>query len=928
MTRLSWNEIKLRAINFSREHKTARYEKGETQTFYNEFFNVFGITRRRVATFEEPARKLGDKKGFIDLFWRGTLIIEQKSQGRDLTRAYGQALDYFPGIEEADLPRFVLVSDFQNFVLHDLDLDEHHHFTLAEFPTKIRLFAFMLGLEERKFDDQDPVNIKASELMGRLHDALYESNYRGHDLELLLIRLLFCLFADDTGIFPTRGMFLNYIIDRTSPDGHDLGTKLAELFQVLNEQEANRQNNLDEDLSEFPYVNGDLFERPIRLPTFTSGMRQILIEACRFDWERISPAIFGALFQSVLDPIARRKQGAHYTSEKNILKVIEPLFLDDLRQEFRTLQNLREGSRKNRLKEFHQTLATKKFFDPACGCGNFLIIAYREIRKLEHQLLAEIYPEDQRALDLSTQIRTSVDQFFGIELDEFPARIAEVALYMMDHIMNNEAANQFGEAFPSVPIKKSPHIHYADALVLDWSKVTLPQEGLYIFGNPPFIGAKVQSEAQRAQIRRIANLGKSGGTLDYVAVWFILAARFAHGKNIPIAFVATNSITQGEQVAQLWPIILDQLGYVITFAHRTFVWRNEARGIAKVHCVIIGLSRGHPDKRIYLDSDDQITIVRAPNISPYLVPASSLTTAKIIVKETSICLSGMPKLISGTQPIDNGEYILTELEYQQFIEREPNSAKFFRPYLGSQELINGGPRWFLFLKDARPEELRAMPTILEKMKRVSLFRSKSSRQSTLAISNQPTKLNVEVFPNSPFLAFPEVSSERREYVPFAYLEPPTIPSNLLKVLLDAKLHQFALLISSMHMAWLREIGGRLESRYRYSIGVVYNTFPWPTLDEKAKARLDSAGQAILDARANHPGATLADLYDPLTMPDDLRKAHQANDRLVERLYRKEPFTSDMDRVAFLLAEYEKLVAPLEALANAKPKRQRRKSLTP
>jgi len=482
--RMSWNEIRTRARRFAEEWSTAGYEKGEAQTFYNEFFAVFGITRRRVASFEEPVHLLGKKRGFIDLFWKGLLLVEQKSAGKDLVRAKQQALDYFPGLKEHELPRYILVSDFQTFELHDLEESTKVEFSLAQFPDYIERFGFILGVEKRTFLDQDPVNIKASELMGKLHDVLKASGYAGHDLERFLVRLVFCLFADDTSIFEPRGIFSALMTDRTRSDGSDTGLWISHLFEVLNTPLARRQTILDEDLAQFPYVNGDLFAERLPSPTFNTTMRALLIEACDFNWDAISPAIFGSLFQSIMNRDERRTQGAHYTTEKNIMKVIGPLFLDDLRDEFARLAERRDSGRRNALDAFHHKLSHLRFFDPACGCGNFLIISYRELRLLEIDVLQALRRDTQLVLDVADLSKIDVDQFYGIELGEFAARIAEVALWMMDHIMNNRLSIEFGENYARIPIHKSPHILNADALETDWDKVIAPTECSYVLGNP------------------------------------------------------------------------------------------------------------------------------------------------------------------------------------------------------------------------------------------------------------------------------------------------------------------------------------------------------------------------------------------------------------------------------------------------------------
>ena len=589
--RLSWNEIRTRAANFAREWKDSGYEKGETQSFYNEFFEIFGVKRRTVARYEEQVKRLDDSHGFIDLFWPGVLLVEQKSAGVNLEKARHQADAYFDALQEHERPRYQLQCDFQTFELIDRDEREEVRFALADLPDNVEKFGFILGLQKRTFKDQDPVNIQAAERVGLLHDALAASDYTGHDLEQFLVRIVFCFFADDTGIFEPRDIFLDLLENRTNEDGSDLGGWLAQLFQVLNTPEDRRAKTLDEDLDRFPNVNGDLFRDTLSIPSFDSRMRQRLIDACHFNWSDISPAIFGSLFQSVMETDERRRQGAHYTTEQNILKVIEPLFLDDLREEFQRLKARRDTRRIPELISFQQRLGDLNFFDPACGCGNFLIIAYRELRELEIQVLKEIRPKGQVDAFAKLLSVVDVDQFYGIELGEFPAHIAEVALWMMDHIMNNRLSLEFGQTYVRIPLEKSPHIRHGDALEFEWSELLRPEECSYVLGNPPFVGAKFQSPEQREQVRRIAALGKSGGTLDYVTAWFIKAGEYVQKSTARIGFVATNSITQGEQVAQLWPILFERYKLDIAFAHRTFAWGSDARGMAHVHVVIIGLAK-------------------------------------------------------------------------------------------------------------------------------------------------------------------------------------------------------------------------------------------------------------------------------------------------------------------------------------------------
>ena len=912
--RLSWNEVRARAATFAEEWRNAVYERGETQSFYNDFFEIFGKQRRSVARYEEHVRKLDNGSGYIDLFWPGVLIVEQKSAGRDLESAYGQAGDYFDALSDQDRPCYILVSDFQTFELHDLDERKQTSFSLADLPAHVEDFGFILGVQRRTFRDQDPANIKAAEVVGRLHDALDAAGYRGHDLERFLVRIVFCLFADDTGIFEPRDIFLEFLESRTSEDGADMGALLSQLFQVLDTPEDCRTATLDEDLARFPYVNGDLFDGPLRIPAFDTAMRAALLDAGHFDWSNISPAIFGALFQSVMDPAERRAQGAHYTTEKNILKVIEPLFLDDLRAEFVHMKGLKTR-RRQRLLAFHEKLRGLTFLDPACGCGNFLIIAYRELRALENDLIREIRAfageERQGELDATVLSLVDVDQFYGIELGEFPVRIAETAMWMMDHIMNNRLSLEFGQTFVRIPLQKSPHIVHGDALETDWTTVLPPEKCSYVFGNPPFAGAKFQSKTQRAQVRRIAALGKTGGTLDYVTAWFIKAGEYVEAVQARIGFVSTNSITQGEQVAQLWPILFDRTKLEIAFAHRTFAWGSDARGKAHVHVVIIGLdgrdNKQADNKRLFSYSDINAAPeeTRHGTLSPYLFDADGLADPHLTVCEESYPINGLPKLITGSKPIDGGLYIYTAEERAAFLSAEPRASLFLRPFVGAREYLQGGERWILALHDAAPSTLARLPHVRERISAVRAYRQASKSKPTLKLAETPTLYHVNVLPTAPFLVIPQVSSERRDYVPIGWLEPPVIPSDKLRLLPDATLKDFTLLTSAMHMAWMRAVTGRMKSDYMYSVGVVYNTFPMPPENEDL-SKLEPLAQTVLDARATHPDATLAELYDPDLMPPTLRRAHQVLDRAVDRIYRRTGFTSERERVEHLFMLYEKM----------------------
>lgn len=923
---LSWNEIRVRAAAFASDWKDAHYEKGETHSFYNDFFQVFGRRRRDVAIYEEKVNKLDNRHGYIDLFWPGYLLVEQKSAGRDLTAARDQATDYFLALSENEKPRYILLSDFQTFELLDLDENTEHRFRLSELPDQVRLFDFVAGYQQQKYQDQDPVNVEASELMSNLHRQLEDSGYEGNNLERLLVRLMFCLFADDTGIFQPDA-FLRYVEDKTREDGNDLGSHLIHLFETLDTPLEKRQTTLDEDLAAFPYVNGALFQDPIRTPSFDTPMREALLKCCYFNWSRVSPALFGSLFQTVMLPEEQRQGGAHYTSERNILKTIHPLFLDQLRDEFRRLNVDRSTQRRARLERFHAQLANLTFFDPACGCGNFLILAYRELRQLEIEILEALYPADARqtVLDVGELSKIDVDQFYGIEIEEFPVRIAEAAMWLVDHQMNMKLSEAFGHAFVRLPLRKSAQIHHGNALELDWSEVITAQQCKYILGNPPFVGSKFMDAKQREELMAVFSKTNGAGVLDYVSAWFGKAAQYIQGTTIKCALVSTNSITQGEQVGVLWNVLLNQYGIKIHFAHRTFKWtidERRAKGmrVAAVYVVIIGFATFDTDGK-YLFEYETLTAdphqAKVGNINPYLVDGPN-----VVVQKRSKPLCDVPPIGIGNKPIDNGNYLFTPEEKAAFIAEEPLSAPFFRLWVGATEFLYNEERWCLWLGECPPEILRSMPLALKRVEAVRKYRLASKSKPTQNIANKPTRFHVENIPESTFLVIPKVTSERREYVPIGFMNPQTLASDLVFVVSNAEKFHFGVLTSQMHMAWMRYVCGRLEGRYRYSNLLVYNNYPWPTATEKQRQDISEKAQAVLDARAEFPNSTLADLYDPDAMPASLRRAHDVLDRIVDRTYSRRAFPSDKERVAHLFELYQKLTEPM--IANLPKARSRRR----
>nr|WP_236721387.1 DNA methyltransferase [Trichormus sp. NMC-1] len=822
-----------------------------------------------------------------------------------------QAKDYFPGLKEHELPKYILVSDFQRFRLYDLDNDITAEFELKDFFNQVHLFGFIAGYEKRTYKDEDPVNIEAAELMGKLHDLLEAVGYTGHDLEVYLVRLLFCLFADDTGIFD-KGIFWEYIDLHTKSDGSDLAMHIASIFHILNTHPEKRLKNLDTNLAQFPYVNGKLFEEVLQPAAFDSEMREMLLKACALDWGKISPAIFGSMFQAVMNPKERRNLGAHYTSEKNIQKLIKPLFLDDLYTEFERVK----GSR-GKLQELHQKIADLHFLDPACGCGNFLIITYRELRDLEIKILRELYKKEEGFIDVRIFIQVDVDQFAGIEYDEFAVRVAEVAMWLIDHQMNIKVSNEFGQYFVRLPLTKSAKIVHGNSLQIDWDKVVAKEKLNFILGNPPFVGKTYQDAQQKADMQIVFGSLKSAGLLDYVTAWYIKAAQFIQNTNIRCAFVSTNSISQGEQVGILWQELYSNYKIKIHFAHRTFSWRNEAKGNAAVHCVIIGFGlQNIENKRIfdYVDIKGEPTERKVKNINPYLAAGNDLI---ILKRSKPIC--SVPEMIYGSKPTDGGNLLLSDEEKLIILQEEPNSEKFIRQFLGSQEFINGIKRWCLWLINIQPNELKLMPHVLERIEKVKQMRMASTKLPTQASAQTPYVFTEIRQPDTNYLAVPEVSSERRKYIPIGFLDSSIIASNKIQLIPNATLYLFGILTSEMHITWVKSVCGRLKSDYSYSSTIVYNNYPFPeNVNDKQKQKVEIAAQAVLDTRSKYPDSSLADLYDPRTMPPDLVKAHQNLDKAVDLCYRPQPFVNELNRIEFLFSLYEALNAPL-----LKPEKKKR-----
>lgn len=950
---LTWNEIRTNAARFAERWADAEKENAEAQTFWNEFLAVYGVDRRRVAAFERKVKGLekGSGRGRIDLLWSGLFMAEHKSKGRDLEAATGQALEYVQVLEEHERPQWVAVSDFGQVRLHEVATGQAEEFPLADLPRQVERFAFLIGKQLRHQREADPVNVKAAQQMGKLHNLLENSGYTGHALEMLLVRLLFLLFGDDTGLWDERGLFYDLLADHTRSNGEDTGSVLGRLFQVLDTPRDRRQANLPDWLNAFPYVNGELFSERIDLADFSPKMRQMLLDACTLDWGAVSPAIFGSMFQAVMDETERRNLGAHYTSEANIMKALGPLFLDELHA-------MREAARgnKDRLQRFLDLLPRLRFLDPACGSGNFLLLAFRELRRLELDALAELFRDrlagGQQVLDIASQIKVNVGQFYGIEYDEFPAQIARVAMWLADHQANIEASRKLGQNFVNLPLTQAAHIKHGDALEVDWFKhLNLREDApqlsrVYVVGNPPFIGSSLMTPAQRQQLVNIFQGAQEAGKLDYVAAWYLKAAKLMQAitREFPklqtaAALVSTNSVTQGEQVAPLWGAMLRDQRMTLTSAHQTFKWSNDAPGQAAVHCVIVQFqpeNSAPKARRLFSYSSPKALPVehQAAFINAYLTDGPDV----IVTKRRQPFLSNVQEVVYGNKPVDGtreqlkknsaeGNLIIsTQAELDALLQVEPGAKKFIKPLVGAEDFLQGGGRWVLWLPDAEPHELAKLPKVRERMKRVKKFREDSKKPQTQEWASRSGEFVENRHPDREYVVIPAHTSENREYVPFGYLTPETIVNNSVFIVPNADLFTFGIISSAAHMAWLHAIGGRIKSDYRYASDLVYNTFPWPdrsALTPKQVKAVEDAARQVLEARKKHPGSTLAQLYDPLTMPRALRDAHNALDRAVDVLLGIKVGSTEAQRLALLLTKYQELAPTLESQATPKQVRKPR-----
>ena len=940
---LNKKEILDRAYRFMKDYADATYEMGQAQNFIRDLCEVFGFSHKRLVSFEQRVKKLGGGKGRIDGFYPGKLLIEMKSRGQDLDKAYIQATEYLPGLTDAELPDYILVCDFDQLRLYKRDgrSDPICSHSLKDFDKHIDAYLFLAGFEAEAQAAQIAVNEDAARKIAELHDAMREGGYSGADLERYMVRLLFCLFADDTGIFETDGAFARYIRQHSKADGSDLDGMLQNLFDTLNRSPDKRPKNLPAELSAFPYINGSVFSGRLECCYFDSKARTALLSCAEdFYWADISPAIFGSLFQAVIHhdgevfmakSSKRRELGAHYTSEINILRVIRPLFLDALEIELSKVRNSKKA-----LEDFLKKLRNLVFFDPACGCGNFLVITYREIRRLELKAAEALLAIAQKSrivsgtLDATQfgQIQCDVHQFHGIEIEPSAAHIATVALWLTDHQENQRASRALGGNFNRLPLEKKANIACENALTTDWASVLPPERCAYVIGNPPWLGKANQSAAQKKELARVMHGVHGAGDLDFVCGWYILAAKYIQKNSaVRAGLVSTNSICQGEQVGVLWSE-MQRLGSHIQFAHQTFQWSNDAKGVAAVHCVIIGFgAQDLPGKVIfeYSDIKGEPVAVAALKINPYLIDAPTVFLGK---RRKPLC-TGVPEMVYGSKPVDGGHLLLLPSEAAEIRANDAVASRYIRQFLGAEEFINNVPRYCLWLKNSTATDRKNSPEIARRMLAVKAMRDASTKVPTQNLADTPYLFGETRQTNKPYLLIPSVSSETRRFVPIGYMGPEVIASNLVFMLPNASIYHFGLLCSTMHNAWMRIVCGRMKSDYRYSNTIVYNNFVWPTLfTEKQSEAIEKAAQDVLDARkteedrcmqAQQP-CSLADLYAEGNMPAALRKAHHKLDKAVDAAYGYRGFANDKARVAFLFVLYDQLTngtAPQYPVAVAK-----------
>lgn len=901
------------AGEFARRWKGRGYEKGESQVFWTELVTeVFGVENPSLFLQFEQQAKL-DHTSFIDVMIPSTrVMIEQKSLGKDLQKPipqsdgtkltpFQQAQRYAMTLKVSQHPRWIVTCNFAEFDIYDMENpnSEPHHVELCNLGREYYRLRFLVETGNEHLQKEFEVSMKAGDIVGKLYDA-FIAEYGDNDpetlrcLNVLCVRLVFCLYAEDAGVFGRRDIFHDYMAHYATEDMRDA---LMQLFKVLNTPVEKRSRFLKPELAAFPYTNGGLFAEEIDVPPFTPEIRSLLLNhaSLDFDWSMISPTIFGGVFESTLNPETRRKGGMHYTSIENIHKVIDPLFLDDLRRELDAiLEEKVDRTIVKRLNAFRDKLASLTFFDPACGSGNFLTETFLSLRRLENRAIFALCDQGHFQTSMfENPIKVSINQFYGIEINDFAVTVATTALWISEAQMLAETERIVGKDIDFLPLKSYANIHEGNALATPWESVIEPSRLSYIIGNPPFIGARMMEQAQKQDM--IATFGPKWhnvGNIDYVGAWYKRAADYMRGTTVEAALVSTNSITQGEQVADLWqPLMRD--GLTINFAHHTFRWDSEASLKAHVHCVIVGFSYC-PARHKYLFSGELKREVR--HINAYLIEGDD-----VFVGSRPKPIANVPEIGIGNQPIDDGNYLFTEEEMLDFIAKEPQSRQYFHPWYGAQEFIHQKPRYCLWLGDCSPAEIRKMPHCMKRVENVRNFRLASKRASTLKLADRPTRFQVENMPEGNYIIIPRVSSEKRRYIPMGFLENTNFSSDAVHIIPDATLYHFGVLQSNVHMAWIRTVCGRLEMRYRYSKDVVYNNFPWPDADEAAQKRIEQSAQAILDARALYPDSSLADLYDPVLMPAELREAHRQNDRAVMAAYGFSQKITESECVAALFA---------------------------
>ena len=889
------------ARNFAAYWKDKGYEKGESQPFWLSLLrDVYGVEHpEQFIQFEEQVHL--DHTSFIDGTIPAThVLIEQKGLGKNLNKPikqsdgallnpFEQAKRYILELPVSQHPRWVVTCNFSTFYVYDMERPrgEPEIIELANLEKEYYRLQFLVDAGNEHLKREMEVSIAAGEIVGLLYDAFYkqyanpESEHSMKSLNKLCVRLVFCLYAEDAGIFGHHGMFHDYL---KGFDTRGLRKGLVDLFRVLDTKLQDRDPYLKDDnpeLAAFPYVNGGLFsDENIEIPPFTDEIRDLLLVKAseNFNWSEISPTIFGAVFESTLNPETRRSGGMHYTSIENIHKVIDPLFLDELKAELDEIcANPVERTRTAKLRVFQRKLASLTFLDPACGSGNFLTETYLSLRRLENKILVELSHGQVTMYSASeSPIQVSISQFYGIEINDFAVTVAKTALWIAESQMMKETEKILLVPLEFLPLKTNAFIVEGNALRVDWESVVPKSKLNYIMGNPPFVGARLMGKEQKADVNTIFPGWKNAGNLDYVCCWYKKASDMMQGTSVRSALVSTNSVSQGESVANLWKPLFDD-GVHIDFAYRTFRWDSEAKIKAHVHCVIIGFSVAASSTPKKLFDGDRYQV--ANNINGYLLDGEN-----VFVESRSKPICNVPEIGIGNKPIDGGFYLFEKEEMEDFIKKEPSSKKYFRPWYGSREFINQKPRYCLWLGECTPAELKAMPHCMERVKAVREYRLASPSAGTVKLADKPTRFHVENMPKGHYVVIPEVSSEKRRYIPIGYLDDSKLCSNKLRLVPSATLFIFGVLESNVHMAWMRCVCGRLKSDYDYSIKIVYNNFPWPTPTEQQKAKIEQTAQAILDARALYPDSSLADLYDDLTMPLELRKAHQANDRAVMDAY--------------------------------------------